>query len=108
MDIATVKLFGVFLQFFYNFFVQVIVACIQCTPQQGVFLKWCMVMDPAEIDGDKEEGTTSTEIIPDILIDGAAKAEEDHGDDNSLNADNVLQHGENMDQEEIAPQYSSL
>ena len=30
LNIATVKLFGVFLQFFYNFFVQVIVACIQC------------------------------------------------------------------------------
>ena len=67
-----------------------------------------MVMDPAEIDGVEEEGTTTIEIIPDILIDGMAKAEEDQEGDDRLSTDNVLQHGENMDQEETAPQLSSL
>lgn len=91
-----------------RFKVPLVKGSLSPTPQQYVFLKWCMVMDPAEIDGDKEEGTTSTEIILDTLIDGAAKAEENHGGDDRLNADNVLQHEENMDQEATAPQHSSL
>ena len=68
-----------------RFRVPIIKGSLAPTPQQGVFLKWRMVMDPTEIDEDEEEGTTSTEIIPDILIDGAAEAEEDHGDNDTRN-----------------------
>jgi len=67
-----------------------------------------MVTDLAEIDRVEEEGATTTEIIPDILIDGMVKAEEDQEGNVRFKADNVLQHGENMDQEETAPQLSSL
>jgi hypothetical protein len=49
-----------------------------------------MATDPAEIDRVKEEGAITREIIPNILVDGATEAEEDHEGNNRLNADNIL------------------
>jgi hypothetical protein len=62
-----------------TFRVPIVKGSLAPSPQQGIFLKWRMVTDPAEIDGAEEESTvdleTLAEIVPDGLVHGTAELE---------------------------------
>src|SRR5277367_5251331 len=84
-----------------SFQIPIIKGALDATPQEGFFLEWSIVTNPAEIDGVNEEGTEETEVIPDDLTGGALGLDDEP--ENDLDANAILQYGQALDTAHTPP-----